>query len=48
MWKCKKCGKISEGSNYATNGYCKVCKEIHLLERYDPLNKTIGGKTEND
>ncbi len=37
MWKCKKCKNVSEGSIYATDGYCEVCKDYHLLERYDPL-----------
>ena len=38
MWKCSKCQTITKGSIYATDGYCKICKEYHLLGRYDPLN----------
>ena len=45
-WKCKKCGKIYKKSIYVGDGYCKKCKEYHLLERYDPLNPTLLNKKE--
>ncbi len=41
MWKCKNCNEITEGPINATTGYCKKCKEHHLLERYDPLNDPL-------
>lgn len=37
MWRCKKCGDITQGSVYAKDGYCGICDEYFLLERYDPL-----------
>jgi hypothetical protein len=40
-WKCKKCQTISKGSTFASTGYCKVCREHGLLERYDSLQEPI-------
>lgn len=41
MWKCKKCGNIESGGKFVRDGYCSLCDEYFLMERYDPfLEKT--------